>query len=53
MRVAEVSTPTKLMLASKVETIIRSKGKEVVQEAIQTLEDERLDLIGIDDKLLI
>ena len=55
MRVANISSSTKPMLASKVESTINAsnKGKEMVQEMMQTLDDERSDLIKIHEELLI
>ena len=43
------------MLASKVELTIstRNKGKEVLQEPMQTSDEERSDSMEIDDELLI
>ena len=55
MRVVDISLSTKLVLASKVESTISdsSKGKELVQEIMQTSNGERSDSIEIDEELLI
>ena len=55
MRVADISLSIKLVLASKVESTIsvNSKGKEVVQEPMQTSDEERSDSIETDEELLI
>ena len=55
MRVIEISSFTKPVLASKVETNIsnNSKGKELVQELMQTSEEERSNSIETDEDLPI
>ena len=55
MKVADVPSSTKLVLTSKVESIISTsnKGKEVVQEPMKILNIERSNSIETDEELPI
>ena len=53
MTITKISSSTKPILVSKVDTTVSNKGNEVVRKAIQTSEGEKSDSIETDDELSI
>ena len=53
MRVANVSSFKKSVLASKVESTSRNKGKEVIRESMQASDEERSDSMETEDEMPI
>ena len=51
MRLADVSSFKKPVLASKVESISKNKGKEVIQESMKTSDEEISDSMETEDEI--
>ena len=53
MKVVDVSTSMKPILASKVESTSKGKGKEVIRDSIPTSDDEKSESMETEDEMPI